>query len=75
MKDTPDFHSLQAEAQLAIDRQRGIFRLLAVAAQFDVAIDNETLAAVSEGGLVAADDAQKALEEILAQVFSRNCTA
>jgi hypothetical protein len=75
MKDTPDFHSLQAEAQLAIGRLRGLFRMLSVVAQSDHDIDNETLAATCDSGLVAADDAQRALEKLVARVFSRGRAA
>jgi hypothetical protein len=70
MNDMPDLHALQAEAQLAVGRLRGLFRLLATAAQSDAAIDNETLGVTADNGMAAADDAQQALEKLLAQVFS-----
>jgi len=70
VNDMPDLHALQAEAQIAIGRLRGMFRLLSAAAQSDAEIDKETLAAAADNGLVAADDAQQAIEKLIAQVFS-----
>ena len=37
---------------------------------FLAAIDNETLGVTADNGMAAADDAQQALEKLLAQVFS-----
>jgi hypothetical protein len=73
MIETTEFHVLEADTRLAIDRLRGLFRMLSIAAQSDVEIDNETLSAACDSGLVAADDAQRALEGLLARVFSRDC--
>jgi hypothetical protein len=67
--ETTEFHALKADTCLAIGRLRGLFRMLSVVAQSDHDIDNETLAAVCDSGLVAADDAQRALERLVARVF------
>jgi len=75
LTETTELHALEADTRLAIGRLRGLFRMLSVAAQSDAEIDNETLAAACDSGLVAADDAQRALEVLLAQVFSRDCAA
>ena len=70
MIETTEFHVLEADTRLAIGRLRGLFRMLSIVAQSDTEIDNEMLAATCDSGLVAANDAQQALERLLAQVFS-----
>jgi hypothetical protein len=75
MIDMAEFHILAAEASLTIGRLRGLFRMLSIAAQSAVEIDNETLTAAGDNGLAAACDAKQALERLLAQVFSRDRAA
>jgi predicted RNA-binding protein associated with RNAse of E/G family len=38
-------------------------------------IDNETLTAACDSGLIAANDAERALERLVARVFSLGCAA